>query len=107
MVCCIVFCSCSKDDVIEDESYGDKMVISPYRIQIPKANRAGVKVTLTSPWRWTSDCEAGVKCSPSSGNAGKTVITVNRTGATSKKEVLIHFKSNDRHGTTLGVQLTN
>lgn len=107
LICSILFCSCGKDDVSEDVSYGDKMKVSPYRIQIPKTNRAGVKVTLTSPCQWTSSCGTGVKCNPSTGTAGKTVVTVNRTGTTSKKEVLIHFIGSDGRGTSLGVELTD
>ncbi len=107
MICCIVFCSCSKDDEVEDVSYGDKMKVSPYMIQIPKANRAGIKVTLTSPSNWTSECDAGVVCRPSSGTPGKTTITVNRTGVTSKKNVMIFFKDNHGGGTALSVELLN
>lgn len=104
MVCSLVFCSCLKDDETDDVTYSGKIKVSPLQIQIPKTNRAGVTVTLNSPGKWTSKCDEGVKCSPSSGNAGQTMVRINRT-ITTKKSALIFFECNDGGIASLRVEL--
>lgn len=109
MICSFSLSSCGNDDYADnadDVSYGEKIKVSPWRIQIKKANRAGVKVKVTSPSKWNSTCDNGVKCSPTSGGKGETTVTINRTASARKGDALIFFKC-DGSTATLGVELVD
>lgn len=106
MICCFALCSCGNDDDGDNVSYGEKIKVSPWRIQIKKTNRAGVKVKVTSPSKWNSTCDNGVKCSPTSGGKGETTVTINRTASARKGDALIFFKC-DGSTATLGVELVD
>lgn len=95
MICSFSLCSCSNDDNDNEVSYSEKIKVSPWKIQIKKANRVGVNVKVTSPGRWNSTCDDGVRCSPTFGGKGETTVTIRRTGSVNRGNALIFFKCDD------------